>query len=103
MALVECEECAGKMSNLADACPHCGRPNDSKRLLEELAHSQGALDYYEYYYGDRDYQAGVKEWIEENDSKEVGLYLDLYKTYYEKGWEEARLEDEDNEDEDEDY
>lgn len=26
MALIECSECAGKVSDRAEACPHCGAP-----------------------------------------------------------------------------
>ena len=26
MALVQCSECSGQVSNLASACPHCGAP-----------------------------------------------------------------------------
>ena len=29
MALCECPDCGGKVSDQAPACPHCGRPSDS--------------------------------------------------------------------------
>lgn len=39
--LVQCPECAGQMSDSADACPHCGAPNQklarAKRLVDALS------------------------------------------------------------------
>jgi len=28
MALIQCEDCGGKVSSIAGSCPHCGRPGD---------------------------------------------------------------------------
>lgn len=32
MALLECPDCGGKVSDLAPACPHCGRPRRSEGI-----------------------------------------------------------------------
>ncbi len=33
MALVSCYECEGKVSSLAEACPHCGAPHRTRNSL----------------------------------------------------------------------
>lgn len=37
MALGDCVECAGTVSTLARACPHCGAPAVRKREVAEIA------------------------------------------------------------------
>jgi len=31
MAVINCKECGGKVSENADSCPHCGSQRDSKK------------------------------------------------------------------------
>ena len=40
MALVECVDCGTEVSDLADSCPKCSRPNPSKTTEEIQAESQ---------------------------------------------------------------
>jgi len=36
MALIECPECKGQVSDKAEACPHCGAPVQNKQQNPEL-------------------------------------------------------------------
>lgn len=41
MALIECSECAGQVSDQAEACPHCGMPTETGyRLRAERLRQQ---------------------------------------------------------------
>lgn len=32
MAAIECPDCSGTVSNVAETCPHCGRPSPGKSI-----------------------------------------------------------------------
>lgn len=49
MALIECHECGGKISDTAAACPHCGAP---------LRHASGDVDFNAIAAGGREEQTG---------------------------------------------
>lgn len=40
MALVTCPDCAAKISDVAPACPHCGRPRDGMTTVLGRANGQ---------------------------------------------------------------
>ena len=41
MALLTCPDCRGKVSDLAPACPHCGRPMAAKAVSDQLPKREG--------------------------------------------------------------
>jgi hypothetical protein len=41
MALLTCPDCGGKVSDIATACPHCGRPNQPKALPAQMGPRSG--------------------------------------------------------------
>lgn len=44
MAIIECSECKGKVSDTAATCPHCGAPQSAKKAAsEQIAAPLGAI------------------------------------------------------------
>jgi DNA mismatch repair ATPase MutL len=40
MGLIQCTDCKGKVSDLASACPHCGRPFGEQELSKHIKEEQ---------------------------------------------------------------